>query len=51
MIVTIQLNELELERHTRVGRRPTLAAALIWFEIWAVVDPGQKISINFHFFR
>src|SRR6218665_422542 len=25
--------------------RPSLAAASIWFEIWGVVDPGQKILI------
>src|SRR6218665_1556973 len=43
--------------HREIKRRIATAAS-IWFEIWGVVDPGQKISIstdkfpkNFNFFR
>src|SRR6218665_3439796 len=43
--------------HREIKRRIATTAS-IWFEIWGVVDPGQKISIstgkfpkNFNFFR
>src|SRR6218665_2041515 len=43
--------------HREIKRR-IATTATIWFEIWGIVDPGQKISIptgkfpkNFNFFR